>query len=216
MSKLPRYVIIVAAGSGSRMGSNIPKQFLPIDGKPILMHTIDAFKSVPDKILVLSHSGIDMWRSLCNEYGYTVQCRVVEGGAERFNSVKNALEFVPDDAVVAIHDGVRPYVTETVIEDAFCVAEREGSAVPVVDCVDSVRVLTEDGGNMPFDRNRVKLVQTPQVFQASILKKAYNVDYNPAFTDDASVVEASGYRIHLTKGDYRNKKITTKSDIKNH
>ncbi|MCQ2336603.1 MAG: 2-C-methyl-D-erythritol 4-phosphate cytidylyltransferase [Paludibacteraceae bacterium] len=213
---MPRYVIIVAAGSGSRMGGNIPKQFLPIDGKPILMRTIDAFSFVPNKILVLSHSGVDMWRRLCKEYGYTVQCRVVEGGAERFHSVKNALDFVPDDAVVAIHDGVRPYVTETVIEDAFCVAEIEGSAVPVVDCVDSVRVLTEDGGNMPFDRNRVKLVQTPQVFKASIIKKAYNVEYNSAFTDDASVVEASGYRIYLTNGDSKNKKITTISDIQNY
>ncbi len=216
MSQIPRYVIIVAAGSGSRVGGNIPKQFLPIDGKPILMHTIDAFSFVPNKIVVLSDSGIGYWGQLCREHNYTVPCTIVEGGAERFYSVKNALKAVPDDAIVAIHDGVRPFVTETVIEEAFCVAERKGSAVPVTDCVDSVRVLTEEDGNMPFDRNRVKLVQTPQVFKASIIKKAYNVDYNPAFTDDASVVELSGYKIHLTKGDSLNKKITTIKDIKAH
>lgn len=211
-----RYVIIVAAGMGRRMHSDVPKQFLPIDGKPILMRTVEAFRSVPNKILVLSHDWIGYWQKLCADYGFNVPCKVVEGGEERFDSVKNALELIPDDAIVAIHDGVRPFVADNVIEEAFRVADKDGSAVPVVDCVDSVRVITEDGGNMPFDRNRVKLVQTPQVFKASIIKKAYNVDYNPAFTDDASVVEASGYKIYLTKGDSLNKKITVKSDITNH
>ncbi|MCQ2350866.1 MAG: 2-C-methyl-D-erythritol 4-phosphate cytidylyltransferase [Paludibacteraceae bacterium] len=208
-----RYVIITAAGSGKRMGTDIPKQFLPIDGKPILMRTIEAFHSVPNKILVLSGRDIEYWNQLCERYDFKVPCKVVEGGEERFHSVKNALEFVPDDAIVAIHDGVRPFVSDVVIEEAFKVAEEKGSAVPVIDCVDSVRIIAEDGSNAPINRNLVKLVQTPQVFRASILKKAYNVDYSPAFTDDASVVECAGYSITLTKGNVENKKITVKNDL---
>lgn len=210
-----RYVIIVAAGKGLRVGGPVPKQFLPIDGKPILMRTIEAFSSVKNIIIVLSPDAESYWRSLCVQYGFTVPHSVVAGGAERFHSVKNALALVPDAAIVGVHDGVRPFVPQTVIDEAYSAAEQYGAAVPVTDCVDSVRIISEDGGtNAPIDRSRVKMVQTPQVFKADVLKKAYNVEFSPLFTDDASVVERSGHPIHLTKGDVSNIKITYKTDLK--
>ncbi|MDY6374459.1 MAG: 2-C-methyl-D-erythritol 4-phosphate cytidylyltransferase [Bacteroidales bacterium] len=210
-----RYVIIVAAGKGVRVGGPVPKQFLPLDGKPVLMHTIEAFRGTAKIVLVLGKDNFDYWRELCGQYGFEAEYTLVAGGAERFNSVKNALAAIPDDAIVGVHDGVRPFVTPSVIEDAFKTAEEQGCAVPVVDCTDSVRIVSEDGSsNAPIDRSRVKLVQTPQVFRASMLKQAYNVEFSPLFTDDASVVEHAGHKIHLTKGDIKNKKITYISDIK--
>lgn len=211
-----RYVIIVAAGKGVRVGGPVPKQFLPLDGKPVLMHTIEAFRGIAKIVLVLGKDNFDYWRELCRQFGFEAECTLVAGGAERFNSVKNALSVIPDDAIVGVHDGVRPFVTPSVIEDAFKTAEEKGSAVPVVDCTDSVRIVSEDGcSNAPIDRSRVKLVQTPQVFKAEILKKAYNVEFSPLFTDDASVVERSGHPIHLTKGDILNIKITYRKDLEN-
>ncbi len=211
-----RYVIIVAAGKGVRVGGPVPKQFLPLDGKPVLMHTIEAFRGTAKIVLVLGKDNFDYWRELCGQYGFEAECTLVAGGAERFNSVKNALNVIPDDAIVGVHDGVRPFVTPSVIEEAYRMAEEQGCAVPVVDCTDSVRIVSEDGGsNAPIDRSRVKLVQTPQVFRASILKQAYNVEFSPLFTDDASVVEHAGHKIYLTKGDVNNKKITYITDLVN-
>ena len=158
----------------------------------------------------------DMMQQAAFQYGFEAECTLVAGGAERFNSVKNALNVIPDDAIVGVHDGVRPFVTPSVIEEAYSTAEDKGSAVPVVDCADSVRIVSEDGcSNAPIDRSRVKLVQTPQVFRASILKQAYDVEFSPLFTDDASVVEHAGHKIYLTKGDVNNKKITYISDLAN-
>lgn len=211
---MKKYVIIVAAGSGKRIGGPVPKQFLELDGKPILMRTIEAFDGVGEIIVVLNPDYVEFWRELCAKHSFNLPHTVVDGGAERFHSVKNALETIPDDALVAIHDGVRPFVTHQVIEEAFSAAEAYGAAVPVVDCPDSVRIITEDGtGSNPFDRSRVKLVQTPQVFKASIIKRAYDVEFDKAFTDDASVAEASGYKVALTKGCSENKKITYSSDL---
>lgn len=207
-----KYAIIVAAGSGKRMGTSVPKQFLEIDGKPILMRTIEAFSHIKNIIVVLNPDYTDYWRELCQKYNFTIAHTVVSGGAERFHSVKNALATVPDNAVVAIHDGVRPYVSRTVIDEAFDRADATGTAVPVIDCVDSVRIITPNG-NKPFPRSNVKLIQTPQVFDAAVLKKAYGAEYSPEFTDDASVVEKAGYKITLTHGNVENKKITFKTDI---
>lgn len=212
---MERYVIIVAAGKGVRMGGPVPKQFMLLNGRPILMHTIDAFKKFANIVLVLGSENFDYWRELCAKYDFSVPCTIVAGGAERFHSVKNALDVVPDDAIVGVHDGVRPYVSPEVIEEAYSMAEKMGAAVPVTDCTDSVRIISEGGdANSPFDRSRIKLVQTPQVFRATILKSAYNAEYSSLFTDDASVVEMAGHKIYLTKGDVKNKKITFVNDIK--
>ena len=211
-----RYVIIVAAGKGVRVGGPVPKQFLPLDGKPVLMHTIEAFRGTAKIVLVLGKDNFDYWRELCRQYGFEAECTLVAGGAERFNSVKHARTVTSEDAIVGVHDGVRPFVTPSVIEEAYRMAEEQGCAVPVVDCTDSVRIVSENGSsNAPIDRSRVKLVQTPQVFRASILKQAYNVEFSPLFTDDASVVEHAGHKIYLTKGDVNNKKITYITDLVN-
>lgn len=211
---MKRYVIIVAAGSGKRIGGAVPKQFLEIDGTPILMHTIGAFSHIENIVVVLNENYIEFWRELCVKHNFNQPHTVVKGGAERFHSVKNALALIPDDAIVAIHDGVRPFVTHDVIEEAFAVAERDGAAVPVIDCPDSVRILSNDGSESnPFDRSRVKLVQTPQVFKAEIIKKAYNAEFDNSFTDDASVVERAGFKVTLTRGCTENKKITFRSDL---
>ncbi|MBQ2175999.1 MAG: 2-C-methyl-D-erythritol 4-phosphate cytidylyltransferase, partial [Alphaproteobacteria bacterium] len=137
-----RYVIIVAAGKGVRVGGPVPKQFLPLDGKPVLMHTIEAFRGIAKIVLVLGKDNFDYWRELCRQYGFEAEYTLVAGGAERFNSVKNALNVIPDDAIVGVHDGVRPFVTPSVIEEAYRTAEDKGSAVPVVDCADSVRIVS--------------------------------------------------------------------------
>jgi len=208
-----RYVIIVAAGSGKRVGGAIPKQFLEVEGKPILIRTIEAFSDIENKIVVLNPDYIEYWKELCKKHSFTISHNIVCGGAERFFSVKNALETIPNDAIVAIHDGVRPFVTKKVIEEAFSLAEKYGTAVPVIDCVDSVRIVAEDGTSKIFDREKIKLVQTPQVYNATILKQSYNVAFDNSFTDDASVVEKAGYKIHLSHGCPQNKKITLKSDL---
>lgn len=211
---MDRYVIIVAAGSGKRMGSPIPKQFMELDGKPILMRTIETFGHIENIIVVLHKDYVEYWKNLCQKHGFKINHNVVCGGAERFHSVKNALDTIPCGAVVAIHDGVRPFVTRNVIDEAFGVAEQNGAAVPVIDCVDSVRIVAENGtDNAPFDRSRIKLVQTPQVFQSTILKEAYLAEFDNLFTDDASVVERAGYKITLTHGCPENKKITFKTDL---
>ncbi|MCQ2360842.1 MAG: 2-C-methyl-D-erythritol 4-phosphate cytidylyltransferase [Paludibacteraceae bacterium] len=211
---MKRFVIIVAAGSGKRIGGAVPKQFLEMDGTPILMRTIVAFSHIENIIVVLNEDYIEFWRELCVKHNFNLPHTVVKGGVERFHSVKNALVSIPDDAIVAIHDGVRPFVTHDVIEEAFAVAERDGAAVPVIDCPDSVRILSNDGSESnPFDRSRVKLVQTPQVFKAEIIKKAYNAEFDNSFTDDASVVERAGFKVALTRGCTENKKITFRSDL---
>ncbi len=211
---MKRYVIIVAAGSGKRIGGAVPKQFLELDGTPILMRTIVAFSHIENIIVVLNEDYIEFWRELCVRQNFNLPHTVVKGGVERFHSVKNALVSIPDDAIVAIHDGVRPFVTHDVIEEAFRTAEAEGAAVPVIDCPDSVRILSNDGiESNPFDRSRIKLVQTPQVFKAEIIKKAYNAEFDKSFTDDASVVERAGFKVTLTKGCSENKKITFRSDL---
>lgn len=211
---MKRYVIIVAAGSGKRVGGPVPKQFIEMDGTPILMRTIVAFSHIKNIIVVLNADYVEYWRELCLKYEFKMPHTVVTGGAERFHSVKNALASIPDDAIVAIHDGVRPFVTHDVIEEAFSTAEAEGAAVPVIDCPDSVRIISNDGSESnPFDRSRVKLVQTPQVFRAAIVKQAYDTAFDNTFTDDASVVERAGFRVTLTKGCTGNKKITFRSDL---
>ncbi len=208
--------IIVAGGSGTRMGSDVPKQFLPLRGVPILMHTLRVFHSVPsisEIILVLPESQIEAWASLCKTHQFDIQHTVVNGGETRFQSVSNGLATVTiPDALVAIHDGVRPLVSKAVIERCFQEAEKYGNAIPITKPVETVRFI-KDRGSYPIDRDKVMLVQTPQVFKVSVIKKCYQTVWHPSFTDDASVAEFGGEQIHLVEGNRENIKITTPQDL---
>lgn len=208
-------VIIVAGGKGLRMGRDIPKQFLSVGGKPILMHTIEAFYKA-DKtlriILVLPADQQNYWKSLCVQYDFLIEHTIVNGGDTRFMSVRNALELVPLDGVVAVHDGVRPFVASEVIKRCFDEAQIHRAVVPVVDIVESVRQISQEG-SIAICRDQYKLVQTPQIFDSALLHEAYKQPFCANFTDDASVVENLGEKIFLTKGNRENIKITTSFDL---
>ena len=209
------YAIIVAGGSGSRMNAAIPKQFLLLDDKPVLIHTIEAFYRSdlsPEIILVLPSSYHAYWKEICIQYDFKISHTVISGGKERFFSVKNALDIVPDDSIVAIHDAVRPVVSSDLIRRCYSEAVRAGTAIPVVESRDSLRK-KEDDTSRAIARDEILIVQTPQVFQSRLLKKAYLQEYTPAFTDDASVAEKAGISIHTTEGDHKNLKITFPQDL---
>jgi len=211
---MKKQVIIVAGGSGLRMGNVIPKQFIEIAGKPILLRTLENFYSFDvemDIILVLPKHEIETWNLICKTFDCKIKHRVVEGGATRFDSVKNGLNLAMDNAVIAIHDGVRPFVSHKTINNCFEMAIQCGTAVPFVDIVDSIRIKTNNG-NVAFDRSQIKAVQTPQVFQSEVLLKAYSQSYQNTFTDDASVVERL-FPISLVEGNKENIKITTPFDL---
>lgn len=207
--------IIVAGGSGSRMQTDVPKQFLEFCGRPVLMHTIMAFADACEGIrviVVLPPLEIGYWRELCSRYGFTLKHETVGGGNTRFHSVKNGLSLVSGEGWVAIHDGVRPLVSRQTITGCFREAASYGCAVPVLPVTDSVREVSGLTGRM-LDRSVLRLIQTPQVFEITALKKAYEQAYMPAFTDDASVFENAGHTIHLTEGNTENIKITTPNDL---
>lgn len=214
---MKKYVIIVAGGKGLRMGTDIPKQFLPIGGKPVLMHTLEAFYRYDKNItmiVVLPESQQAYWEELCHNHHFLLPHRVACGGETRFHSVKNGLALVDDDnGLVGVHDGVRPFVSQQVIAACYSEAEKCGAVIPVVDVVETVRHL-QGLESHTVDRSEYKLVQTPQVFSVRLLKKAYMQPYCEAFTDDASVVEALGERVFLVAGNRENIKITTPFDIK--
>lgn len=213
---MTQYVIIVAGGKGTRMGSELPKQFLPLDGKPILMHTLEVFRKYSADlkiILVLPREQQEFWKQLCRKHAFTVEHTVVDGGETRFHSVKNGLAEVRQSGVVGVHDGVRPFVSLQVIRNCYEQAEVHKAVVPVVDVVETLRHLTGEGSETVC-RESYKLVQTPQVFDADLLKKAYARDFEPFFTDDASVVEATGIPVRLVEGSRENIKITTPFDLK--
>ncbi|OAV73146.1 putative 2-C-methyl-D-erythritol 4-phosphate cytidylyltransferase 2 [Bacteroidales bacterium Barb6] len=218
-----RFVIIVAGGKGLRMGGDLPKQFVPVESKPVLMHTLEAFcrwdsSAVP--VLVLPKEHQDYWCMLCKEIGCKAAHHIVDGGETRFHSVRNGLAYIEKSldekeygrALIAVHDGVRPFVSAEVIESCFNLAEEKGTAVPVVPVVDSLRE-TSGEGSRPVDRSRFHAVQTPQVFRGDLLIRAYRQPYQPLFTDDASVVEVAGETICLTPGNRENIKITTPLDL---
>ena len=172
---MKKSVIIVAGGKGLRMGGELPKQFIPLDGKPILMHTIDAFFDYDTEInviLVLPESHVDYWNNLCMHYNFERKIILAKGGETRFHSVKNGLQFVSDDELVAIHDGVRPLATPAMIDRTFKAAGESGGAIPVVDSIDSLREVEVDGSSRSLDRNKIKCVQTPQIFKAQLLLKS--------------------------------------------
>ena len=213
---MKRYAIIVAGGSGSRMRSDIPKQFIEIGRLPVLMHTFHAFMRFDPEIhfiLVLPSSQIDYWNSLCEKYGFDHQHEIAEGGEMRYHSVKNGLSLIREEGIIGVHDGVRPFVSKETLQNTYGTAERTGNAIPVIDAFESVR-LSDGDDNHALDRTRVKLVQTPQVFDTEQLFTAYRLPYAPGFTDDASVVEAAGFKINLVEGNRENIKITTPFDLK--
>lgn len=215
------YVIIVAGGKGVRMGGEVPKQFLPVGGRPVLMRTIEAFRAYDSGmqiILVLPSSQQDYWAELCRRYDFRESCQVADGGETRFHSVRNGLALMPDDAdgVVGVHDGVRPFVSRQTIRTCYEEAARCGAAIPVIPVVDTLRCRTATE-TMPagrtVDRDAYCLVQTPQTFTVSVLKEAYRLPYLSSFTDDASVVEAAGHSVTLVEGNRENIKITTPFDL---
>jgi 2-C-methyl-D-erythritol 4-phosphate cytidylyltransferase len=210
-----KIVIIVAGGKGLRMQTDIPKQFIELQGKPILMYTLEVFHRYDASIqlvLVLPFSQINFWKKLCLKYSFNLPHRIVSGGSTRYYSVRNGLDTIHESALVAIHDGVRPFVSIQTIDRCFVEAEKNGSAIPVLDLEESIRQITEDG-NHSVNRSSYKIVQTPQVFTTEILNKAYKQPFSPFFTDDASVVEASGAKICLVDGNKENIKITTGFDL---
>jgi 2-C-methyl-D-erythritol 4-phosphate cytidylyltransferase len=209
------YAVIVAGGSGKRMGAELPKQYLEIAGKPVLMHTLERFKSFSDSIeiiTVLPENQLRFWGDLQKKYSFNIPHTLVKGGKARFFSVRNGLKFVDAPGLVAIHDGVRPFVSIDTIKRCFDTAEKLGNAIPVIPPSDALRMLS-DQGSMPVNRILVRQVQTPQVFHSELIKKAYEQDYLPEFTDDATVLEKTGVKINLVDGNRENIKITTPEDL---
>lgn len=214
-----KYVIIVAGGKGLRMGGDLPKQFIPLNGKPVLMRTLENFYACcpeADIILVLPHDHQEYWHQLCSEYSFGVPHKIADGGGTRFHSVRNGLDMISGgESVIAVHDGVRPFVSHEVIKRCFSLAESGIPVVPVIDVVETLRLLDPDEENsVTVPRGSYRLVQTPQVFPGSILKKAYTQEYKSDFTDDASVVEAIGCKVILAEGNRENIKLTTPFDLK--
>ena len=213
---MKKYIIIVAGGKGLRMGGDIPKQFLPVCGKPVLMRTLEAFHVYDASIhliLVLPVSQQAYWKQLCEEYQFDLVHEIANGGETRFHSVKNGLALVKEDGLVGVHDGVRPFVSQEVISRCYEEAVSLKAVIPVIGVVETVRHLTEEGSET-VPRDQYKLVQTPQVFDVALLRRAYQQEYTDLFTDDASVVEALGEKVYLVEGNRENIKLTTPFDLK--
>ena len=212
-----KYIIIVAGGKGTRMGAEIPKQFLSLNGKPVLMHTIEAFydyDSTIKIILVLPEEQQDYWKELCEKFDFKIEHQIITGGEARFHSVKNGLDAIMENNVfIGIHDGVRPLVNLDVITRCFNKAAQHGAVFPVIPVIETLRKKTETGSFM-VNRQDYLLVQTPQVFDSEIIKKAYQQEFSDTFTDDVSVVEAlNEYPVYEVEGSRENIKITTPIDL---
>lgn len=223
------YIIIVAGGKGLRMGGDIPKQFIPIAGKPVLMRTIERFREYsPDLqiILVLPKAQQDYWHQLCEEYQFSVEFQIADGGETRFHSVQNGLRLIPDDeqGIVGVHDGVRPFVSVEVIQRCYETARTAKAVIPVVPVVETLRRIKDDNtptlvgvgevGGYNVLRSDYRLVQTPQTFDIQLLKQANQQQYTEQFTDDASVVEAFGHTVTMVEGNRENIKLTTPFDLR--
>lgn len=212
-----RYAIIVAGGSGKRFGGELPKQFQPLDGKAVLMRTIEQFDQADTNIVVvLPAEHQQMWIDMCKESNFPITHTIATGGKTRFESVKNgiaAIESLAEGDLVAVHDGVRPLASVELINRCFDTAQATGSAIPVVNPSDSIRQVHDDGTSHQLLRSSLRAVQTPQTFRAELLKGAYDVEESPLFTDDASVVEHAGYQVTLVEGEVTNIKITTPIDL---
>jgi 2-C-methyl-D-erythritol 4-phosphate cytidylyltransferase len=211
----PEYALIVAGGKGTRIKSTVPKQFIELNGLPVLCHTIDAFFRYSQKtkvIVVLPKEDLAVWAGIVKKYHFTHPLILQEGGNTRFQSVKKGLEKIEGDGLVAIHDGVRPLVSVDTIQASFRFAEKHQCAVAAMPLKESIRLLDNDSSKA-MDRSHFRLIQTPQTFQVSLIKNAYTVKEDAALTDDASVAERAGHSIFLFEGSYRNLKITTEEDL---
>lgn len=211
-----KYAIIVAGGSGVRMGASIPKQMVELDGHPILRYTIEQFRSLPFNvriILVLGKDSKELWREYCRKEQLFFQYTLVDGGITRFHSVMNGLKYVKTAGVVAVHDGVRPFVSKEDLINIYNTAVEKGSAIPTIQVVDSMRMVDGCGGYKYEDRSRYILVQTPQAFRSEVLLDSYSQPFSVEFTDDASVVEKKGYPLTFCEGSRLNIKITTPEDL---
>ena len=210
-----KFALIVAGGSGNRMKSAVPKQYLEIEGKPILMYTFEAFRRFDPKIefvLVLPKNQTEHWNQLCEKHTFNTKYKLAFGGENRFQSVKNGLEKIDEEGIVFIHDGVRPLVSEETIKHCFTEAKKSGNALPVVPPSESVRY-SDKSGNKAVDRSNYFLVQTPQTFDVQSIKEAYRKAKHENFTDDASVLENAGHKINLVEGNRENIKITWPQDL---
>lgn len=220
---MKKFAVIVAGGSGKRMATQVPKQFLPLQDKPILMHTLEAFHAYDahlQLVLVLPEAQVDYWLELCENHQFSLPHTITFGGKERYDSVKNGLLMVQqlrgpqaEKALVAVHDAVRPFVDAALLERCYAKAAETGAVVPTIPMVDSLRRVLPDGSNQAEDRAAFCHVQTPQVFDADALWAAYRLPYQDSFTDDASVMEAAGASIALVEGSRHNTKITTQEDL---
>ncbi len=213
---MPCSAILVAGGSGKRLGGPVPKQFQSLKGRPLLMWTIEAFhrhdRDMP-LIVVLPQAHFDIWKALCTGHRFSVPHAVVAGGEQRWHSVKAGLERVKGDGLVAVHDGVRPLVSTDLIGRCFSAADRHGAAIPVVPVAPSIRETTAEGSRA-LDRSRLLAVQTPQCFHTDLLRKAFEQPYDSAFTDEATLVERLGVEVHLVEGEEHNIKVTTSVDMR--
>jgi len=212
---MKKFAVIVAGGSGSRMNTNLPKQFLLLNGKPVLYYTIDTFlKAYPDLqiILVLPEDHIAAGQEIIDAFFDYERIRITAGGRTRFHSVQNGLQLIEEESIIFVHDGVRCLLTTNLIHRCYMAAIEFGSAIPVTDSKDSIRMITEEG-NEALDRTTIKLVQTPQTFHSKILLPAYKIDYKDKYTDEATVAEAFGLKVHLVEGEEGNIKITRPVDL---
>ncbi|MEO5942235.1 MAG: 2-C-methyl-D-erythritol 4-phosphate cytidylyltransferase [Ferruginibacter sp.] len=212
---MKKFVVIVAGGSGTRMGSSVPKQFLLLKGKPVLYYSIKAFLDAYDDIqviLVLPEEYIASGQEVIDAFFDYSRIKITIGGRTRFHSVQNGLKLIEEESIIYVHDAVRCLLTDALIKRCNDAVLEFGSAIPVIDCKDSIRLLTENG-NEALERNKVKLVQTPQCFHSKILLPAFNIDYKDKFTDEATVVEAFGLTVHLVAGEENNIKITNPFDL---
>ncbi len=210
-----KFAVITAGGSGSRMNLSLPKQFVDIAGKPLLLHTIKAFLNYDptvELVVVLPELFISLWEKICAEHKFTHKHTLAIGGPTRFHSVKSGIKNVPEGVLVAIHDGARPLVSKKTIENTFKFAEKYGNAVAAIEVTDSLR--TKDHAiSKPLPRHQVRIVQTPQCFNSDLIKEAYNQNFREDFTDDATVLESMGYTIRLVEGNKENIKVTTTEDL---
>ncbi len=212
---MSKAVVVVAGGKGLRMGQELPKQFIPIGGRPVLMHTLEAFYRYDPSmkiVLVLPSAQQEYWLQLCKQHAFDLLHLIADGGETRFHSVKNGLALVGEERLTGVHDGVRPFVSQEVICRCYEAAASLKAVVPVIPVVDTVRQ-TEGTQNHTVDREKFRLVQTPQVFDTDLLKQGYEQDWNASFTDDASVIEALGENVYLVEGNRENIKITTPFDL---
>ena len=209
---MQKVALIVAGGKGERMNADIPKQFLLLNGTPILMHTLKQFSHFEEIVLVLPHSQFDYWRELCSNYNFTQKHTLVAGGTTRFYSVKNGLEKIEENSVIAIHDGVRPLISKKLIDSLITKTKNGVGVIPIVPVKDSIRKVKGEN-SVHLDRSNLYKVQTPQCFLSTDIKEAYTQEFSDTFTDDASVFEANGGKINTLLGEEKNLKVTTREDL---